>query len=292
VAAITVRIPQGATPHLQHSPAAQAREPVTSKKYSTLPGPGLAIADPHRNRRGLLHRCAIAAVVMAGRCEPGRCALPRAGLAAYAGALRGAAREAVMTVVRSAGGLVAALVVAVALALAAAGGAPAQSDARREHAAALDSLFEALKAAPDEDAARPIAARIWQLWLQSGDAALDARMRLAIGFMNAGRGAEALLTLDEIIAAAPTWAEAWNKRATLLYMLDEHDRSLTDCFKVLELEPRHFGALSGMGLIGIAQGNYEAALKAYRRAMVIHPFIEGRKEIIPFLEKKVGASKT
>jgi tetratricopeptide (TPR) repeat protein len=169
--------------------------------------------------------------------------------------------------------------------------APGQSDRARDRAAALDRLFGELKAAGDEGAAQPIAAEIWRLWLESGDSAVDARMRLAMGYMSAGRAGEALATLDEIIARAPQWAEAWNKRATLLYMMDENDRSLADCFKVLELEPRHFGALSGMGLIGIAQGNFEAALKSYRKAAEIHPFIEGRKEIIPFLERKVGVSK-
>ena len=169
---------------------------------------------------------------------------------------------------------------------------PAQSTpAPSNHARTLDRLFADLKTAADENSAQPIAAEIWRLWLESGDADIDARMRLAMGYMNAGRADAALATLDEIIARAPHWAEAWNKRATLLYMMDEHARSLADCFKVLELEPRHFGALSGMGMIGIAQGNFEAALKSYRKAAEIHPFIEGRKEIIPFLEKKVGVSK-
>ena len=94
--------------------------------------------------------------------------------------------------------------------------------------------------------------------------------------------------LDDIVARAPDWAEGWNKRATLLYLLGEHDRSLADIDRTLALEPRHFGALAGIGLIRIAKGEHRAALAAFRRALAINPFLKERFGLIPALEREVG----
>jgi tetratricopeptide (TPR) repeat protein len=91
-----------------------------------------------------------------------------------------------------------------------------------------------------------------------------------------------------MVARAPEWAEAWNKRATALYLAGEHDRSLANIDRVLALEPRHFGALAGMGLIRIARGQYRDALAAYRRALAVNPFLKERFELIPTLERMVG----
>ena len=98
----------------------------------------------------------------------------------------------------------------------------------------------------------------------------------------------ALPMLDDMVARAPGWAEAWNKRATALYLAGEHDRSLSDIDRVLALEPRHFGALAGMGLIRIAKGQYREALDAFRRALAVNPFLKERVELIPALERMVG----
>jgi tetratricopeptide (TPR) repeat protein len=97
--------------------------------------------------------------------------------------------------------------------------------------------------------------------------------------------------LDEVVKRAPEYAEGWNKRATLLYIMGEYDRSRADCDEVLKREPRHFGALAGMGLIAIAQSDYKAALAAYRRALAANPYLKERDEIIPALVKKVEGEK-
>ncbi len=94
--------------------------------------------------------------------------------------------------------------------------------------------------------------------------------------------------LDDIVKRLPNWAEGWNKRATMLYIMGEHDRSLADIERVLALEPRHFGALAGIGLIRMDKGEYREALAALRKALAINPFLKERHGLIPALEKEVG----
>jgi tetratricopeptide (TPR) repeat protein len=130
-------------------------------------------------------------------------------------------------------------------------------------------------------------AQIWKLWQQSGNPELDAALERAILIM--GRApALAMPVLDDIVARAPNWAEAWNKRATVLYLMGEHDRSVADIDRVLALEPRHFGALAGLGLIHIEKGQTREALAAFRRALAVNPFLRERFGIIPALEKELG----
>ena len=161
----------------------------------------------------------------------------------------------------------------------------APSDAAR--AQQLDALFARLKATKDEAEGETIVAEIWQLWLQSGNAEIDEAMQRAVLAM--GRvPALALPILDDIVARAPQWAEGWNKRATVLYLLGEHDRSLADIDRVLALEPRHFGALAGIGLIRMDKGESRQALAAFRRALAVNPFLKERLGLIPALEKEIG----
>ena len=151
----------------------------------------------------------------------------------------------------------------------------------------LDALFARLKATKDEAEGETIVAEIWRLWLQSGNAEIDDAMQRAVLAM--GRvPALALPILDDIVARAPQWAEGWNKRATVLYLLGEHDRSLADIDRVLALEPRHFGALAGIGLIRMDKGESRQALAAFRRALAVNPFLKERLGLIPALEKEVG----
>lgn len=152
----------------------------------------------------------------------------------------------------------------------------------------LDALFLHLKTTKVEEEADAMVAEIWKLWLQSGRPELDAAMQQAIAFMGQGLPALAMPVLDDLVARAPDWAEAWNKRATVLYLLGEHDRSLADIERVLALEPRHFGALAGSGLIRMAKGENRAALAAFRRALEINPFLKERFALIPALEREVG----
>jgi tetratricopeptide (TPR) repeat protein len=168
-----------------------------------------------------------------------------------------------------------------------------QADAQTDGDAAaraqrLDSLFALLKTAKDQDEADTIVGDIWKVWLRSGSADLDARMEHATRLMAHGLLQPALAALDEITAAAPKWAEAWNKRATVLFLLSEYDRSLADIERVLALEPRHFGALAGIGMIRSEKGELREALAALRRALAVNPFLKERLGLIPALEKQLG----
>lgn len=151
----------------------------------------------------------------------------------------------------------------------------------------LDALFARLRTTKDDAEGEAIVADIWKAWMQSGDPDLDAIMERAVLAMGRVPGL-ALPILDDIVARAPQWAEAWNKRATVLFMLGEYERSLADIDKVLALEPRHFGALAGLGLIRMNQGESRQALAALRRALAVNPFLKERHGIIPALEKETG----
>jgi tetratricopeptide (TPR) repeat protein len=156
----------------------------------------------------------------------------------------------------------------------------------------LDELFARLKATRDEGEGDTIVADIWKAWLQSGRPELDEQMDQAVKQMAFGLLQPALGILDAIVEQAPGWAEAWNKRATVLFLLDLHDRSLADIERTLALEPRHFGALAGRGLILTAKEDYRAALAAFRQALAINPFLKERHSIIPELQKRVGEKPT
>jgi tetratricopeptide (TPR) repeat protein len=152
----------------------------------------------------------------------------------------------------------------------------------------LDELFVRLKAVKAQEEGDDIVAQIWKLWQQSGSEKLDAAMERAMLLMGQGLGTLAMPILDEIVAEKPDWAEGWNKRATVLYLMGEHDRSLADIDRTLTLEPRHFGAIAGIGLIRIEKGEMREALAAFRRALAINPFLRERHGLIPQLEKELG----
>jgi tetratricopeptide (TPR) repeat protein len=184
-----------------------------------------------------------------------------------------------------------ALMVGLCMAQAAAQSPPppaATTDEAAVRARHLDALFAHLKTATVEEEADAMVAEIWKLWLRSGRPEIDTAMEQAVALMGNGLWALAMPLLDDIVAKAPDWAEAWNKRATLLYVLGEHDRSLADIDRTLALEPRHFGALAGLGLIRIARGEHRAALAAYRRALAVNPFLKERFGLVPALEREIG----
>jgi tetratricopeptide (TPR) repeat protein len=155
------------------------------------------------------------------------------------------------------------------------------------HAKRLDALFVGLKSTKVEEEADTMVAEIWRLWLQSGNAEVDAQMQHAILLMGSAP-AMAMPILDDIVAHLPNWAEGWNKRATALYLIGEYDRSLADCDRVLALEPRHFGALAGIGLLRIQKDEPREALAAFRRALAVNPFLKERFSLVPELERLVG----
>ena len=105
--------------------------------------------------------------------------------------------------------------------------------------------------------------------------------------MNAGRLREAERLFTSVIEADPDFAEAWNKRATLYFLMGAYDLSKRDIAQTITREPQHFGALSGLGLVETHIGNYDAALKAYEQAAAIHPFMDGYDDIVSALKKLV-----
>jgi tetratricopeptide (TPR) repeat protein len=151
----------------------------------------------------------------------------------------------------------------------------------------LDFLFGALKAAPDEATAKAIEQRIWVLWIHSPSDTtnlLMTRVQKAIDEKDLNL---ALKLLNAIVKIKPDYVEAWNRRATIYYMKKDYGRSLADISKVLRLEPRHFGALTGLGLILQDIGDDKQALEVYRRALAVYPKLERVPEIVKKLKQKV-----
>jgi tetratricopeptide (TPR) repeat protein len=151
----------------------------------------------------------------------------------------------------------------------------------------LDFLFGALKAAPDEATAKAVERRIWVLWLHSKSDTtnlLMSRVQKAIEEKDLDL---ALKLLDAIVKIKPDYVEAWNRRATIYYMKKDYGRSFSDIRRVLKLEPRHFGALTGLGLILQDIGDDKQALEVYRRALAVYPRLERVPEIVKKLKEKV-----
>ena len=139
----------------------------------------------------------------------------------------------------------------------------------------LDGLFKELQDAPDEVAARQIEQRIWALWIAHGDSEVDALMELGVGQIAHRNYSSALEIFEQMVGLAPDFAEAWNKRATVHWLLGNNQDSLADIDKTLALEPRHFGALSGRGLVYINLEEWELALKAFEDALEVYPQMIG-----------------
>ena len=149
----------------------------------------------------------------------------------------------------------------------------------------LDRLFASLRKPSGEQAARATEEKIWELWSRSDSATAEVLLGQAIVAMGAADNAASLEILDRIIAAYPAYAEAWNKRATLHFMIGNYETSLSDIEKVLELEPRHFGALAGRGMIYQRQGKWSEALSAFREALSMNPNMAGVKNAVQELSK-------
>lgn len=116
---------------------------------------------------------------------------------------------------------------------------------------------------------------LWLLWSRSGDAAIDRLMAAGVEQMQAGRHKEAIATFSEVIRRKPSFAEGWNKRATVHYLAGNFKRSLADCDEVLKRNPSHFGALSGYGQITFHLEEYAKALEYWRRALEVNPNMPG-----------------
>src|SRR5271155_2810353 len=151
----------------------------------------------------------------------------------------------------------------------------------------LDFLFGALKAAPDEASAKHVEARIWAIWLQTPSDTVALLMTRAKAAMDAQNSEVALKLLDSVVKLRPDYVEGWNRRATLYYLRNDYTRSLEDIEQVLAREPRHFGALAGLGMIMQDLGDDKRALDAFRRALAVNPHIDKVPELVKTLTEKV-----
>jgi tetratricopeptide (TPR) repeat protein len=139
----------------------------------------------------------------------------------------------------------------------------------------------------DPDVREQAGDALWMIWSRSGDAAIDRLFAQGVRQMNEGALREALATFGTIVERKPAFAEGWNKRATVLYLLGEDEASLKDCDEVLARNPGHFGALSGMAQIHLRRGDPERALAAYERALRANPNLDGGAQMLRHLEEAV-----
>jgi tetratricopeptide (TPR) repeat protein len=126
---------------------------------------------------------------------------------------------------------------------------------------------------------------VWQVWGRSGDTEADGLLQVGIEEMNRGDGPAAVETFTKAIQRKPDFAEAWNKRATVYFLMGEHEKSLKDCDEVMKRNPAHFGALAGYGQIYLQLDQPERALTYFRRALRVNPNMRGVQQVIPQLEQ-------
>jgi len=152
-------------------------------------------------------------------------------------------------------------------------------EARRQAAMALGgvgtmgdvpALVRALSD-PDEGVRTSAEHSAWQVWSRSGDPAIDALFQLGLGQLNRGDPEAAIATFSVIIDKRPDFAEGWNKRATIYFLIGEYDKSLRDCDEVLKRNPIHWGVLAGYGQIYLRLDQPERALEYFQRALAINP---------------------
>lgn len=153
----------------------------------------------------------------------------------------------------------------------------------------LDKLFSELKRERNEKAAERIANRVREQWNRSGSASIDLMMLWSGEAMEAKKFDVALDFLDQVVTLSPTYAEGWNRRATVHFMMNNYQKSMADIEKTLQHEPRHFGALAGMAQILRTTGRKEMALEAYQRVLDIYPMMRAaQSEIATISEELAG----
>jgi tetratricopeptide (TPR) repeat protein len=151
----------------------------------------------------------------------------------------------------------------------------------------LDTLFAALKLAPDDASAKAIEQRIWAVWMISGSDTCSLLMSRVKAATDAKDYDLALKLLDAVVEIKPDYVEGWNQRATIYYLKDDYGHAIADIGQVLAREPRHFGALSGLGVILQEIGDDKDALKAYRDALKIDPHLDNIPDVVKELSVKV-----
>ena len=150
----------------------------------------------------------------------------------------------------------------------------------------LDKLFARLIKSSDASDAQRTEQSIWNLWMTSDSPTADALLAQAMKASAANETGAALSILDKVIEVHPNYAEAWNKRATVYFLIGRYNDSIKDIEKVLELEPRHFGALSGLGMIKRQQHDLAGARAAFEEALSYNPHMEGAKRALEEIESE------
>jgi tetratricopeptide (TPR) repeat protein len=156
----------------------------------------------------------------------------------------------------------------------------------------LDSLFERLRVTSSKAEAEAAQQQIWQIWIESDDMLANRLMQEGIQAMVTRQHALALERFDRLVERAPAFAEGWNKRATVYYLMENYEASVLDIERTLELEPRHFGALSGLGMIYDAIGEPAAALRSFEAAVAVNPHLDGARQRIEALRRELAGSPT
>lgn len=156
----------------------------------------------------------------------------------------------------------------------------------------LDKLFARLRKDPKHSSASATARMIWREWSASGSRSVDLLMSWSAKAMGAKDYAKAQDLLDHIVVIAPEFAEGWNRRATLYYVMDDYGKSLADIETTLALEPRHFGALSGLAAIMQRIGRDEEALDAWYKVLEIYPANQQAQQAVITLEEALAGRKT
>ena len=152
----------------------------------------------------------------------------------------------------------------------------------------LNQLFEQLKKSNNVSMALEIEMKIWNIWsTHPTQEKLTQSLAKGSDLMSKGELEAAYKIFSTIINSTPDWAEGWNKRATVLYLMGRYQESLVDIDEVLKRENRHFGALSGQGLVQTALENYEKAIKSYETVQKIYPSIKSAEVMIPQLKKLI-----
>ena len=151
----------------------------------------------------------------------------------------------------------------------------------------LNKLFYELKT-DNFSSAYEIEQKIWDIWItHPTNENLTSLLLRGTTFMNNQLYNDAEIIFSAVIKKDPNWAEAWNKRATLFYLMGNYEDSQKDINEVLKIEKRHFGALSGQALVQIKLKNYEKALKSYKEVQIIYPSMESLKVMIPKIKELI-----
>ncbi len=152
----------------------------------------------------------------------------------------------------------------------------------------LPALFSALKSAISASKARHVESEIWLKWEDTNNEKTAELLQRVVKSMSTGELDDALTASTELVGSDPGFAEGWNKRATIYYLMGRYDESVRDIHRTLQLEPRHFGAISGLGLIFLRTGDLHSALDAFRKVLDISPQSANARRSVAQVESELG----